>query len=57
MSIEDPRQSVKAELARFLRHDAQRTDREAGLVAQRIAAVEADLRFEGIARTTAIRRN
>ena len=33
------------ELARFLRHEAQRTDREAGLVAQRIAAVEADPRF------------
>lgn len=45
MSIEHPRQSVEAELARFLRHDAQRTDREAGLVAERIAAVEADPRF------------
>ena len=54
MSIEHPRQSVKAELARFLRHDAQRTDREAGLVAELIAAVKRIRGFEGIAGTTAI---
>ena len=54
MSIEHPRQSVEAELARFLRHDAQRTDREAGLVAELIAAVKRIRGFEGIAGTTAI---
>jgi len=54
MSIEHPRQSVEAEVARFLRHDAQRTDREAGLVAELIAAVKRIRGFEGIAGTTAI---
>ena len=54
MSIEHPRQSVEAELARFLRHDAQRTDREASLVAELIAAVKRIRGFEGIAGTTAI---